>query len=339
MEKISVVVPCRNEEKTIGKLIDQIEKQKGTGEFFDWELLVVEGRSTDATREIVKMRARLNKKVILVDNKKRITPVARNLGIKNAKGKYVCLIDAHSEIANDYFLQSLRISQKIGADNVGGPWNGVGQTYIGKAIAAAFRSPFSAGGSKSHNINFEGFTDSVWGGFFRKDIFRKIGLFDEELIRNQDEELNFRLVKSGGKIWQSKKIHYKYFVRDKLSKLFKQYFQYGYWKVKLMQKHKYFASIKFLVPAIFVLTMIIFAILAYFNHWFRLLFFMELIFYLLFDLYFSIVCGFKNSLKYLPVLPAVFFIFHFAFGLGTIFGFFSFVIMKKTYKNMSSLSR
>jgi len=204
MEKISVVVPCRNEEKTIEKLIDQIERQKGAGEFFDWELLIVEGVSTDATRKIIKMKAKKNHKIRVIDNRKKITPVAYNLGIKNARGKYVCLIDAHAEIANDYLLQSLKVSRKTAADNVGGPWNGVGRNYIGCAIAAAFKSSFSAGGSKSHNINYEGYTDSVWGGFFRRDIFKKIGLFDEELIRNQDEELNFRLVEFGGKIWQSR---------------------------------------------------------------------------------------------------------------------------------------
>jgi len=264
MEKISVVIPCRNEEKTIGKLIDQILSQRGAGSLFSFEILIVEGRSTDGTKKIILEKIKLSKRIVLIDNKNKITPVAYNLGIKNSKGKYICLIDAHCEIAKDYLLQALKTIKQTNAENVGGPWNGIGKNYISNAIAAAFRSPFSAGGSRNHNVNFEGYTQSVWGGFFKKQVFKKTGLFDEEFIRNQDEELNFRLLKTGGKIYQSKKIKYKYFVRDKMSKLFKQYFQYGYWKIKLMQKHPVFASFRFLSPAIFVLSLIIFSCFAFF---------------------------------------------------------------------------
>ena len=145
--------------------------------------------------------------------------------------------------------------QETGADNVGGPWVARGKGKVGMAIAAAFESPFSCGGARGHDPKYSGPVDTVYLGCWRREIFDRIGLFDEELVRNQDDEFNLRLVRSGGKVWQSVAIKSCYHPRESLRHLFKQYVQYGYWKARVLKKHRLPASVRHLVPSIFVLTL------------------------------------------------------------------------------------
>src|SRR5262249_25260654 len=132
-------------------------------------------------------------------------------------------------------------------------WVARGDRYVSRAIAAAFRSPFSAGGANSHDPRHEGPVDSVYLGCWRRDVFSRVGLFDEELVRNQDDEWNLRLIRSGGTIWQSPRIRSWYRPRASLAALFQQYRQYGYWKVRVIQKHRRPASPRHLVPVLFLL--------------------------------------------------------------------------------------
>lgn len=339
MEKISIIIPCRNEERYIGNLLKQISKQKGIGKIFSLEVLIVDGRSNDKTRTVVKNEIKKNRNIVLIDNPRKITPVAFNLGIKQAKGDYICILGAHATIANNYIASAISLIEKTGADNVGGPTIIVGENYVGRAIACAFQNPFSSGGSKNHNAHYEGWTDTVYGGFYKQQVFNKIGLFDENLVRNQDDEFNFRLRKSGGKIWQSAKIKFKSYSRTSLFQLFKQNFQYGYWRVKVLQKHKQISSIRYLIPSIFVLSLLLFSSLAIRYYLFRTVLLAEISLYFTLMIISTLLSVKKENLRYLPVFPAIFITYHLANGVGVLFGLVSIIIFRRKSMAMLKLTR
>ena len=330
---ITVIVPCRNEERHITETIQRIVNQKGAGGSFVLELLVIDGKSSDNTVPLIKEEIKKNDRIKLIINEKKITPAAFNLGIKNASGRYVCILGAHAEISEDYLLMCHNTMKSVDVDNIGGTWKAKGVGYMGEAIALAFQNPFAVGGAKSHNLMYEGHVDSVWGGFYKKEVFEKIGLFDEELIRNQDDELNYRLIKSGGKIWQTPSIKYSYICRNSIKSLFFQYLQYGYWKVRVIQKHKLPASVRHLVPGLFVSLLSVLGIASLFNS-------ASLILFLgLFAIYLAVVfliscsaCLKPNKIKFLPIMPIIFGAFHFGYGIGFLKGIWDFTICRKYSK-------
>jgi hypothetical protein len=180
-----------------------------------------------------------------------------NAAIRAARGEIIIRMDAHTEYAPDYIRRCVETLRQTGADNVGGPWVAKGEGCISRAVAEAFQSPFSVGGARSHVLEHEGLVDSVYLGCWRRETFERFGYFDEELVRNQDDEHNLRIVRDGGKVWQNPEIKSWYRPRGSLSALFRQYMQYGYWKVHVIQKHKLPASWRHLVPGAFVLTLLL----------------------------------------------------------------------------------
>ena len=166
-------------------------------------------------------------------------------------------MDAHSEYAPDYVSQCVEVLQSTGADNVGGPARIKATGYVQRAVGAAFQSRFSTGGARFHLPEYEGEVDTVHYGCWLKSTLLEIGLFDEELIRNQDDELNYRIRSRGGRLWQSPDIRSWYFPRSSLASLFSQYFQYGYWKVRVIQKHARSVALRHIVPVLFVLTLLV----------------------------------------------------------------------------------
>ena len=171
-------------------------------------------------------------------------------------------MDAHTRYASDYVRNCLEVLRTTGADNVGGPWVARGTGIIGRTVAAALQSPFSFGGTRGHNPDYEGIVDTVYLGCWPREVFGRVGLFDEELVRNQDDEFNLRLTRAGGKIWQSPRIKSWYRPRGSTVRLLRQYMQYGYWKVRVIQKHKIPASVRHLIPGLFVLSLVVLALAA-----------------------------------------------------------------------------
>ncbi|MGQ9919420.1 MAG: glycosyltransferase family 2 protein, partial [Bryobacteraceae bacterium] len=151
--------------------------------------------------------------------------------------------------------QAVEVLHETGADNVGGAMRAKGSDYWSRAVAAAFYAPFVWGGAASRRPEFEGRTDTVFLGCWRKDTLERVGLFDERLVRNQDDELNYRITKAGGVVWQSPRIRCWYEPRNSLGKLFWQYFQYGFWKVAVIRKHGLPAKLRHVVPGLFVLVL------------------------------------------------------------------------------------
>ena len=335
---VSVVVPCRNERDHIETALKSILAQEGPAG--DFEVVIADGMSDDGTREILLRLALGDSRIRIIDNQSHIVSSGLNAAIREARGSIIVRMDAHTEYAPDYIRQCVRVLEETAADNVGGAWIARGKGRISKAIAAAFQSPFSCGGARGHKPNYSGPVDTVYLGCWHRDIFDRIGFFDEELVRNQDDEFNLRITRSGGKIWQSAKIESWYYPRDSLRHLFVQYLQYGYWKVRVIQKHRLPASVRHLIPAGFVLTVLLLPVLSF--AWATALWVWLGILglYVFSNAVLSLVTAAANGWNLFPLLPCVFAIFHIAYGWGFLRGFIDFIILRrKSRHSYATLSR
>jgi hypothetical protein len=272
----------------------------------------------------------------VIDNPGRIVSTGLNLAIRSAKSDIIIRMDAHTQYSPDYVKRCVELIQETGADNVGGPARTKSETYLERAIAAAYHSPFSVGGSKFHVVDYEGWVDTIPYGCWRKEAFERFGYFDEQLVRNQDDEHNLRIVRNGGKIWQSPGIRSWYRPRGSLQALCRQYMQYGYWKVRVIQKHKVPASWRHLVPGALLLTLSLLLLAFVFcslasGRW--SLYSVPLVSvagcYGLCVLAVSVHAALRTEWQLLPVLPLVFPCYHFGYGYGFLRGVWDFVIRRK----------
>jgi succinoglycan biosynthesis protein ExoA len=334
---VSIVIPCRNEAAHIEKCLRSIFGQEvGAGGL---EVILADGVSDDGTREILNLLAARDRRLRIVDNPHQIVSTGLNAAIQAAAGQIIIRMDVHTEYASDYVRQCLLVLEETGADNVGGPWIARGDGYMGNAIAAAFQTPFAVGGARGHNPEYEGYVDTVYLGCWRRELFNRIGFFDEELVRNQDDEFNLRLVRSGGRIWQSPRIQSWYQPRISLSNLFRQYTQYGYWKVRVIQKHRLPASIRHLAPAGFVASLVVLAALSPF--WGLPAYGLAALAatYSLCAITAAAIAAARHGLKLLPVLPVVFACYHFSYGLGFLRGLWDFILLGRASLFAKGLTR
>lgn len=254
---LSVIVPCRNERGHIEAFCRAAQSQD-IPEGWRVEVLVADGRSDDGTREWLQDFCAATQgqavEFILLDNPRRSAAAGLNACIARARGDVLVRWDVHTTYATDYWAQCLQALARTGADNVGGPWKAVGHSPTQQAIAAAFQSRWVAGGARSRDLRYEGPVDTVYLGCWPRATFERFGGFDEALVRNQDDEHNLRLSKGGARIWQSSRIRSTYVPRARLAQLRQQYLQYGYWKPFVMKKHGQAASLRHLVPGLFVAT-------------------------------------------------------------------------------------
>jgi len=276
--------------------------------------------SDDETRSLLIDYSARNCRVRVIDNPGRIVSTGLNAAVRMASGDVIVRMDAHTEYAPDYVRQCVDVLRKTGADNVGGPWVARGTGYLSRAIAAAFQSPFAIGGARSHDAGHEGPVDTVYLGCWPREVFARVGEFDEDLVRNQDDEFNLRLARAGGKIWQSPSIRSWYQPRGSLAGLFRQYMQYGYWKVRVIRKHRLPASLRHLVPGLFVAALVGLGLAAPFSRpalwaWLGLAGL-----YLTAVLTASFVTARRDGWKLLPALPAVFACYHLGYGVGFLCG-------------------
>jgi GT2 family glycosyltransferase len=285
--------------------------------------------SNDGTREVLERLTRENPQVRVIDNPGRIVSKGLNRAIKIAAGRIIIRMDAHTEYAPDYVQQCVRVLEETRADNVGAPWVARANGWVSGAIAAAFQSVFSAGGARSHQPGYEGIVDSVYLGCWPREVFDRIGFFDEGLVRNQDDEFNLRLTRAGGKIWQSPRISCWYHPRGSLRALFFQYGQYGYWKVRVIQKHKIPASVRHIVPGGFVLLLFLLPLLALWSlsaYW-TWLFLVST--YVILNLTGSLITAVQTRVVYMPLLPFVFACYHIGYGYGFLRGFWDFIVLRR----------
>ncbi len=256
-QTISVIVPCRNERDHIDVFCASVLEQR-IPEGWDLEVLIADGRSDDGTRERLSHWVQQDPRFALIDNPGRIVSTGLNRCIERARGSFIVRLDVHTVYAHDYIEQCLKAWQRTGADNVGGPWRAMGKPgqKVQQAIAAAFQSKWVSGGALSRDLNYEGEADTVYLGAWPRQTFERFGGFDENLVRNQDDEHNLRIHKGGGRIWQSALIRSTYQPRASVGDVFRQYRQYGYWKPFVMKKHGQAAALRHLVPGLFVASLI-----------------------------------------------------------------------------------
>ncbi|HWO42460.1 MAG TPA: glycosyltransferase family 2 protein [Candidatus Eisenbacteria bacterium] len=324
---VSIIIPCRNEADHIEACLRSILAQDADGLAF--EVIVADGMSDDGTREILRRLAAEDPRLIMIDNPQQIVSTGLNLGIRSARGEVVLRMDVHTEYASDYLRQCLKVLEESGADNVGGPWVARGKGYVGRTIAATFQSPFAVGGSRAHAADYEGPVDTVYLGCWKRDVFKRVGFFDEELVRNQDDEFNLRLVRAGGKIWQSPRIKSWYTARGSLGALFRQYMQYGYWKVRVIQKHRMPASVMYLVPGVFVFTLLLLSAASIFLPLARYGLALTASAYVGALSIASVVTAVRSQPSFLFLLPVVFACFHFGFGIGFLHGVLDFLVLRR----------
>lgn len=314
--RISVIVPCRNERKYIAAFLDSLRKQIIPPEL-ECEFLVADGMSDDGTRELLQNFQREYEQIRVLDNQAQTVSCGLNTAIRCAVGEVIIRMDVHTEYAPDYIQQCVTALDETGAANVGGPACPVGQGYLQRAISLAYVSPFSCGGARFHDSNYEGYVDTVTYGCWRKSTLEQIGLFDETLIRNQDDELNLRIVRQGGKIWQTPRIRSWYRPRSSLKSLARQYAQYGYWKVRVIRKHGTPASWRHLIPAAFAASLVTFSLASIVLSLARLGLVGMLIVYTFAAAAASIVaCRRSGDWSCLPILPLVFCTYHLSYGIG-----------------------
>lgn len=325
-----MVVPVRNEEAFIAQCIESIAGNDYPKDRL--EILVYDGISTDRTRSILAQLAERYPMIWVRDNPAKVVPAALNAGILEARGEVVLRMDAHAEYPRNYIGKCVEWLMRSGADVVGGALiaRPGASNLVARAVAIAVSHPYGVANAWFRlKTRTPRWVDTVPFGAYRRRVFDTFGLFDEELVRNQDDEFNFRLIRGGGKIFLAPEIVAYYYARESLSKVFWQYFQYGYWKVRVLQKHRVPSTWRQLVPPSFVLALTVGGLLAAANPLGRYLFTLVLGTYLIATLLFSAHISLGQGPEYLPILPAAFAAIHFGYGLGFLKGIWDFLVLKK----------
>ena len=332
---VSIVIPCRNEARAVETCFKSVLSQEPPAG--GMEMIVADGMSEDGTRELVEKMAVANGRAVrIINNPGKIVSSGLNSAIRAARGDIIIRMDAHTEFAQDYVRTCVELIDATGADNVGGPARTKPNTYLERAIAAAYHSPFSVGGARFHNVEYEGPVDTVTYGCWRKQAFERFGYFDEELARNQDDEHNLRITRGGGKIWQSPRIRSWYRPRGSLQALFRQYLQYGYWKVWVIQKHKLPASVRHLVPGGFLLLLVVAGICSTFWRPARVSFLGTVALYYIGVLAASLAAA-RTDWRLLPILPLVFPCYHLGYALGFLRGIWDCAVLRRRPSGSLSL--
>lgn len=326
--KISVVIPCRNERQYIRECVEAIYASQ-LPEGAEMRVFVVDGMSDDGTRELVAELMSIYSSLELVDNTMQLTPYAFNLGI-HAGGKvdYIQIVGARHILSPDYISTCIdRLQADATIWCVGGRIVNEYVNETGRIISKAMSSSFGMGIGNFRTLEASGFTDTVTSPMYPYHVFEQIGFFDEELIRNQDDDFNFRVIRAGGKIWYEHAISLKYYVRANYKGLWRQFYQYGYWKVYVNRKHGAVTTLRQLVPPLFVCYLILAAASLCFNGWIKVVAFVPAVLYAML----ASLVAFQRSDRSKDVfgIMRTFPILHISYGLGYLVGIFRFLILRK----------
>lgn len=318
---VSIIMPVRNEERGISRALNCLLAQDYPRDRM--EVLVADGMSTDGTRGMVSVAAARDSRIRLLDNRRGIMASGFNLGLKASTGDIIIMMGGHTEVASDYVRTSAALLQKGLADCVGGPINTVGETNVARAISLAMSSRFGVGGSAFRvGCRERKYVDTVAYGAYTRSIMERAGPLDEEFVRGQDDEFNYRLRKLGAKILIAPELRSRYTSRSSIPSLWRQYFQYGYWKVCVLQKHPRQMQVRQFVPVVFVCSLLVSLILAVVHPAMGSR--MTLLVggsYLLTTLLVStaLACG-RERWRLAPALAMSFPVLHFSYGAGFLVG-------------------
>lgn len=318
--KVSVIVLCYNEVGHIGNCLDSIFNFSPIEGGF--EVIVVDGLSTDGTQDILAKSKNQHSHLRVIDNPARITPVAMNLGIKAANGQYIILLSAHAQYSRDLLASCISTFNKVEADNVGGilitlP---ISDSFQARLVQAITTHRFGVGNSEFRVGMKEGYVDTVVYGCYKRDVFERIGFHDERLVRNHDYEINRRLIKAGGKIWQNPVIKSYYYNQSTLRGLLTQAWSNGKWNPWMWYVAPYSFALRHTIPGIFVLALIFSSILALLILWGWVFPLAILTTYLTL----ALISSYQQSRKYswylFPIMPFVFCAYHIFYGMGILWG-------------------
>lgn len=285
------------------------------------EILIADGQSQDGTQEIISEFQQKHRNVKTVDNTEKIVATGLNAALRLAKGEVIVRVDGHCEIASDYLRQCVGHLLNDDVEAVGGPVETIGQSYVACVVATAMSSWFGVGGSAFRVANSHTqFTDTVAFPAYTRAVIARAGPFDEELVRNQDDEYNYRLRKLGVKILLAADVRSRYYSRATLKGLASQYFQYGYWKVRVMQKHPRQMRLRQFAPPLFVAAVLVSIILLPLLPVAKYLAGLIAGGYAVAVIGASILSMKKDKWHLLPLLPIAFTTLHLSYGSGFLIG-------------------
>jgi succinoglycan biosynthesis protein ExoA len=319
---VSIVVPCLDEERTITFLLQAILQQ--TFPRFNMEVIIADGYSTDRTREKVHDFSLKNPdlRIRLVDNPKRSIPAAINLAVKSAVGTYILRLDAHSIPRETYIEFCVDLLKNGKAECVGGVWDILpgSETWIARSIAAAAANPIAVGDARYRYTDSADYVDTVPFGAFSRELFLKIGGFNEDLQSNEDYEFFTRIRKNNGRIWLDPKIRCSYFARENLRELMRQYWRYGFWKFKMLKKFPETVRWRQALPPLFVLTCLVLILSSFFSKIFLCFLLGMLFFYLSILIGTGIIAAFRKKEPMLLFgMPLAIACMHFSWGTGFLY--------------------
>ena len=323
MIKVSVIVPCYNEQARITQLLDSIHGQ--TFPLNEVEVIIADGLSTDATRtRIADFCSRHPElEVRVVDNSRRIIPAALNKAIEASQGVFIIRMDAHSTPDRNYIQRCVNGLEEGFGDNVGGIWKIApgAKTWMAKAIALAVSHPLAAGDARYRIGGAAQQVDTVPFGAFHKRLISKIGPYDESLLSNEDYEFNARIRRSGGRVWLDPSIWSVYYARATLKELARQYWRYGYWKAQMLRKYPHTLRWRQILPPFFVLALIVIGLLSFVFQLARWLFAIIVIPYVIIVLGVGISMSLKQKQPLLAVgMPLAVATIHFSWGTAFLWG-------------------
>jgi glycosyltransferase involved in cell wall biosynthesis len=319
---VTIIIPCRNEEKYIEKCIYSIINSNYKSSM---EIIIADGMSEDATRD--KLRE-INKKIGIIkilDNPGLIAPIGLNTAITSAKGEIIIRVDGHCVIAPDYISNCVKHLLEDEIDGVGGPMKTIGETPISESIAIAMSSVFGVGDSSFRTTNGKTkLVESIPFPAYTRKIIEKVGLYDEELVRNQDDEYNYRILDAGGKLLLASDVQSTYYSRGSIGRLWKQYYQYGFWKVRVLQKHHRQMRPRQFVPPLFVFALLSALMFSWFVPWGKIILFSIIGSYLVANLIASTTISIKKGWRHFIYLPVIFAALHLSYGSGFLIGLIKF---------------
>lgn len=320
--RVSLLVAMRNEEGYIAPCLASILAQDYPAE--DLEVWVLDGHSTDDSWQIADRLFSGRAHCHVVSNPGITQSSGWNIGIERATGDVIGIVSAHSELAPDYVSTAVATLRQTGADLVGGPMKAVSATLPGRAVASATSTPFGVGGARFHYATRQEEVDTVYMGLCWREMYDRMGGFDPEMIRNQDDELSYRLLKDGGRIVCNPKIRSCYHNRASFRSLWRQYFQYGFYKVRVMQKHPRQMRLRQFIPGIFVATLLLCFLLAFLMLAGKWILLSVAGAYVVANLGASSLAARKDGWRLFPLLPIMYATIHFAYGTGFLIGLVKF---------------
>jgi len=312
---VSVIVPIRNEAATIGRCLAALAAQDYPAERV--EIIVVDGASDDGTPAVVRAAATVDPRVRLLHNSARFAPQAMNLGLAAARGEIIARVDGHAIVPTDFISRTVdALRRREDVDCVSGALDTRGRTPTGRAIAAVMSSTAGVGPARFRTgASSERLVDTVAFPVYRRRVLERVGGFDEELVRNQDDELNLRLTRAGGRILLLPDLRIVYLCQGTIRGVWRQYFQYGFWKVRVIQKHGRAASWRHVVPAALVGALVV-ALLALVAGVLRVPAAALVAAYLGFVLVSGVALAHRHGARLAPRIVAALVTLHLAYGTG-----------------------